>query len=186
MDKVRIVLPPSGGGLGTRVETPDGTEVPGIASIDIRIRPDSLVTATMELAVTAQEVEAHPLLGLETLARSARALEVAELSGLVGALRASNLPTIPRPGLRIGGAEPSASASYGGEGAEARLAASLRDVRGRDETAAETRALREEIAGMREEMRQLGMRQAASLRELAALERRREVIGTPKVREDAA
>lgn len=71
---IRIVMPPSGKtGIGTKVTTPDGAEIEGITSIDISLRPDSLVTAKVEVLTAGIDLPAHPLLGLETVRAAADA-----------------------------------------------------------------------------------------------------------------
>lgn len=73
-DVVRIVLPGPGlqAGYGTRFFSGDA-EIGGITSVCINIQPDSIITATIEVAVALDEVFAHPLLGRESLERAAEA-----------------------------------------------------------------------------------------------------------------
>ena len=56
------------------VTTEDGREIKCISSIRITGDPDSLLTATIEIAVEKLDVHAHPLLGIDTLTASADAL----------------------------------------------------------------------------------------------------------------
>ncbi|KQI67046.1 hypothetical protein AN189_17640 [Loktanella sp. 3ANDIMAR09] len=73
-DVVRIVPPGPGlrAGHGTKVFCGE-TEIGGITSVCINIQSDSIITATVEVAVTLDEVWAHPLLGRESLERAAKA-----------------------------------------------------------------------------------------------------------------
>ncbi len=72
---IKIVLPNSSGdcgitaGYGTKVYNDEGQEIDDITAIDIRIRPDSVVEATVEVAVNnKQEMDnVHALLGTKTL-----------------------------------------------------------------------------------------------------------------------
>jgi hypothetical protein len=56
------------------VKMGDGREIKGIYSIRIAGDPDSLLTATIELAIEDLDVHANPLLGIDTLTASADAL----------------------------------------------------------------------------------------------------------------
>lgn len=59
-------------GCETRVFTGEGAEITHITAIDISIRPNEVLTATLEVWVDAiSEFEAHPLLGLETVRAAA-------------------------------------------------------------------------------------------------------------------
>lgn len=63
---VKIVLPERGEkvrcGNGTKCILPSGEEMKGVAAIDIRIRPDKIVTATVELGyIGLEEVEGAEL-----------------------------------------------------------------------------------------------------------------------------
>jgi len=72
---VRIVLPDPGSkvrsGAGTRCLMSSGEELQGVASIDVRIRVDEIITATVELcSIRLDEIEAelelvmqHPISG---------------------------------------------------------------------------------------------------------------------------
>jgi hypothetical protein len=55
------------------VRTADGQPVLGVTECDISLRPGELATARLEIMVGAVDVEAHPLLGLETLTEAAAA-----------------------------------------------------------------------------------------------------------------
>jgi len=65
----------SGGPLSHSVTATlaDGTPISGITQIDIRIAPNDIVRAEVEIMVEAVDVEAHPLLTLETLRQAAAA-----------------------------------------------------------------------------------------------------------------
>ena len=56
-----------------QITTEDGTEIRGIRSLNLRMEPNSVVTADMEVIVGQVDVTAHPLLGLETLKEAAAA-----------------------------------------------------------------------------------------------------------------
>ena len=60
-------------GVGAEITTEDGTPVQGVRSVNLRLAPDELVTADMEVIVGQVDVTAHPLLGLETLRDAAAA-----------------------------------------------------------------------------------------------------------------
>lgn len=71
---IRIVTPPTGTtGHGTRITTPDGTEIEGITGIDISLRPNAIVMAKVEVMMAGLDLTAHPLLGLETVRAAADA-----------------------------------------------------------------------------------------------------------------
>ncbi len=57
------------GGHSTKVFNEDGTEINHITAIDISIRPDEIVTATVEVAVDSRDdmENIHALLGTTTL-----------------------------------------------------------------------------------------------------------------------
>lgn len=75
MKTVRIVPPVSGSSaVGTKVLNEDGTEVPGVTSINLRMEPGSLITATVEILARFDETNAVLLLDEDTLMRSAVAL----------------------------------------------------------------------------------------------------------------
>ena len=62
---IKIVLAEGEGaksGYGTRVYTESGHEICGVTAIDIRIRPDEAVVATLEVLVS--EIENLKALGL--------------------------------------------------------------------------------------------------------------------------
>ena len=74
IEPVRIVTPTASRiGHGTKVRMADGAEVPMVKSVIIRIEPDEVITAEMEIVVSFDEIIAHPLLGLDTLRQSADA-----------------------------------------------------------------------------------------------------------------
>lgn len=75
MQTVKIV-PPVGdqdlsNGVGTKVLMPDGTEVPAVTAITIRLAPNQVRMAELSIAVAFTEVDAHVLLDLETVRESA-------------------------------------------------------------------------------------------------------------------
>ena len=77
-DMVRIICPPSGGrvvtALGTRVELPDGTPIHGVISITLGpLTAGDTRKAIIEVLVSDLDVETHALLGIESLARAAKA-----------------------------------------------------------------------------------------------------------------
>ena len=65
-------------GLGTKVFTDKGEEVEGITSINVNIETGSIVTATVNVSLTAAEdmKNIHALLGTDTLE------QVAEMHGM--------------------------------------------------------------------------------------------------------
>lgn len=67
---VRIVPPKVGkgpvSGLGTVVEA-DGREIPGITAVDIRIRPDDLITAVLTVVAAPEAFEAEAVLSEESM-----------------------------------------------------------------------------------------------------------------------
>lgn len=75
--KVRIVVPRADGparALGTRIFMDDGREVHGVFSVKIsELNPSEIITAQIELALDGLEIEAHPLVGRNSLARAAEA-----------------------------------------------------------------------------------------------------------------
>lgn len=72
---VKIVVQPGGSSFGTKLFAANGAEIKGVTSVDIKLRPDDIVVATIGLILEGGvEVEAHPLLTEETLRRSADAL----------------------------------------------------------------------------------------------------------------
>lgn len=72
---VKIVVQPGGSSLGTKLFAANGAEIKGVTSVDIKLRPDDIVVATIGLILEGGvEVEAHPLLTADTLRRSADAL----------------------------------------------------------------------------------------------------------------
>lgn len=73
MQTVRIIPSTGPTGIGTKVVTADGQEIPGITSISVRFAVDEFVTARIELMASMDPVDALPLLGPETLERSAKA-----------------------------------------------------------------------------------------------------------------
>lgn len=69
---VKIVLPSNDGikcGWKVKVFSSTGNEITDITSIDIRIRADEIVTATIDISVSELESMAnvHAMLGTETL-----------------------------------------------------------------------------------------------------------------------
>ena len=73
---IRITTPPSQDGKarigwGTKITTAEGLPIDGIRTCAIRIEPTSIVTAEIEINVTGLDIEAHPLLGLDTLKAAA-------------------------------------------------------------------------------------------------------------------
>lgn len=58
---------------GARITTGDGTPIEGVRSLDIRMHVNDIVTAQIEVNVSAVDVMAHPLLGLDTLEAAAAA-----------------------------------------------------------------------------------------------------------------
>lgn len=70
---IRIIKAEAGVGIGTKVSTEGGADIEGITELTISIRPDDLVTATVEVMVADLDVAAHPLLGLDSLRAAAKA-----------------------------------------------------------------------------------------------------------------
>lgn len=58
-------------GWGTRTTTADGTVIPGVRTTKITIEPDSPVMAELDIFLGSIDVEAHPLLSLETVTATA-------------------------------------------------------------------------------------------------------------------
>ncbi len=64
----------AGGSVGPVViETADGQPIGGVMDVDISLRPMEFVTAHLRIMVGAVDVEAHPLLDLETITDAAAA-----------------------------------------------------------------------------------------------------------------
>lgn len=74
---MKILLPENSGPIrsaaGTRFLLDDGRELDGVISCDVRFRVDEPITATIQIEVTPESLEANPLLGLETLREAAEA-----------------------------------------------------------------------------------------------------------------
>lgn len=86
---IRITTPPSPDGKArigwrTNITTAEGLPIDGIRTCAIRIEPNSIVTAEIEVNVTGLDIEAHPLLGLDTV-RDAAAHHGYRLVPLAGA-----------------------------------------------------------------------------------------------------
>lgn len=60
-------------GHSVRVTTDGGQGIMGVSSLVLRITPDDLVRADVEVVVAAVDVNAHPLLGLDTVTAAAAA-----------------------------------------------------------------------------------------------------------------
>lgn len=59
--------------MGTRVFLRDGTEITDIARMDLHFDFDSILSATIDIAIEQIEnIEAHPFLGLETVRKAAK------------------------------------------------------------------------------------------------------------------
>ncbi|HBD92126.1 MAG TPA: hypothetical protein DC061_16970 [Gemmobacter sp.] len=106
---VRIVVPPSdrcmATALGTKVIAEDGTALPGVYSIKIRpLTADGLVVAEIEVAMGRLDIEAHPLLGRDSLARAAAAygLRLVDAQG-AEIMATASLPSCDLDGKRLGG-----------------------------------------------------------------------------------
>ena len=61
----------SGLGKHTRIENENGSMIAGISGIQIDIRADSLVLATLDFVQSEIDIEAEPLLSLDTVRRCA-------------------------------------------------------------------------------------------------------------------
>lgn len=59
-------------GCGYRIEAEDGSEIPYVTSCTIRIVPNDIVRAEIEVLVSPEVIKAHPLLGLDTVREAAR------------------------------------------------------------------------------------------------------------------
>lgn len=59
-------------GRGAKITTADGSEVPGVTSCDISLKPDMKTFATLDIMLASVDVLAHPLLGLETVRAAAK------------------------------------------------------------------------------------------------------------------
>lgn len=57
---------------GPRIETTEGTPIEGVRAVTIRMAPEDLVVAEMDVLVEAVDIVAHPLLSLDSLERAAR------------------------------------------------------------------------------------------------------------------
>lgn len=60
------IIPPKPGqksGYGTKVYDDSGNEITGITSLDIRIEPNSFITAEVSVCVHLDEVWAYPFMG---------------------------------------------------------------------------------------------------------------------------
>lgn len=55
----------------TKITHPDGTDVKGVRSIDIRFRLEELVTAKLDIYVNEINIQAEPLLSFDTVKRAA-------------------------------------------------------------------------------------------------------------------
>lgn len=106
---VRIVVPPSdrcmASALGTKVIAGDGSALPGVYSIKIRpLTAEGLVMAEIEVALDGLDIEAHPLLGRDSLARAAAAygLRLVDAQG-AEITAAASLPNCDLDGKRLGG-----------------------------------------------------------------------------------
>ena len=58
---------------GAKITTADGQPISGVSDLTLRMAPDDLVRAELEIIVGAVDVLAHPLLGPETLETAAAA-----------------------------------------------------------------------------------------------------------------
>ena len=78
MSVVKIVPPNHDGkintGLGLKVFNSEGSEIYGVATVDVSFRPGEAVNATIGLAAAMDECNAEILLDECTLRRSAEAL----------------------------------------------------------------------------------------------------------------
>jgi hypothetical protein len=54
-----------------KIQHEDGSEIKGVMAIDIRMRPDEIVTATLDLIVDEISIEAEPLLSYRTVKEAA-------------------------------------------------------------------------------------------------------------------
>ena len=109
MGLVRIVVPPSDrrsvSALGTKVIAGDGAALPGVYGIKIRpLTAEGLVVAEIEVALDGLDIEAHPLLGRDSLARAAAAhgLRLVDAQGAEITATAS-LPSCDLDGKKLGG-----------------------------------------------------------------------------------
>ena len=62
-----------GSAYGAKITTADGQPISGVADLTLRMSPDDLVRAEVEIHVGFVDVMAHPLLGLETVEAAAAA-----------------------------------------------------------------------------------------------------------------
>lgn len=70
MSAIRISSPSNNPscGWGTKIETAQGSDISrAVTAIDIRIRPDELITATIEIAPTFKDLAADAIFSLESL-----------------------------------------------------------------------------------------------------------------------
>lgn len=58
-------------GLGTKIIDDTGAEVPGVTRCTLFIEPETILHAELDIMVGEVDVEAHPLLSLETLTEAA-------------------------------------------------------------------------------------------------------------------
>ena len=58
---------------GAQITTADGQPIRGVSDLSLRMSPNDLVRADLEIIVGAVDVLAHPLLGLETVEAAAAA-----------------------------------------------------------------------------------------------------------------
>ena len=85
-----------------QITTEDGTEIRGVRSLNLRMEPNSVVTADVEIIVGQVEVTAHPLLGLETLKEAAAAYGYELCPKDTTPLGAAERPNLVGTGVRKG------------------------------------------------------------------------------------
>lgn len=69
---IKIIAPPLGhAGMGTKVYTESGAEIQGVKSVTVRIEPDALVTADLEIYSQFDELNAEVIFDLEFVRRMA-------------------------------------------------------------------------------------------------------------------
>ena len=66
---IRIKKVPGTHNGGVKFFNEDGSEINSVAACDVRMRPDEICTATLELYVEDIDIEAEPLLSIGTVKR---------------------------------------------------------------------------------------------------------------------
>jgi hypothetical protein len=62
-----------GTSIGAQITTASGDPISGVFGVNLRILPNDLVRAEIEINVNAVDVLAHPMLGLDTIESAALA-----------------------------------------------------------------------------------------------------------------